>query len=372
MSVLATEPRRERALHHRLLRLLASQIELRMILVIIVVMVGLSLISPYFLTVSNLFNVMDQSVVVGVIALGQTLVILIAGIDLSVGSLVGMTGIVLGLTSLGAGLYVGIAACLGAGALAGLFNGLVIAYGGVAAFVVTLGTMSIGRSMAYVLSNASSITELPPAIANISSGTVAGLPTNFICLIVLYALCWWFLTYAKGGRTLYAIGSNVEAARVAGLSITLWSVLAYVASGVMSAVAAIFLASRVLSIDPIGGAGLELELDRCGGNRRRKPVWRPWLDHRHAGGRVHHGFHPQRAEPAERVALLAGHRHRLDHHCGCTDRAAAESGAGATVSVAGAATASGRRPPAMRRPSEASAPATPRGIRNMKPIRISP
>jgi len=258
MSVLATEPPRERALHHRLLHLLASQIELRMILVIIVVMACLSLISPYFLTVSNLFNVMDQSVVVGLIAIGQTLVILIGGIDLSVGSLVGVTGIVLGLTSMGAGLYVGIAACLAAGALGGLLNGVVITYGGVAAFVVTLGTMSIGRSMAYVLSNASSITELPPGIANIS-GTVDGLPVNFTCLIVLYALGWWFLTYAKGGRTLYAIGSNVEAARVAGLSITLWSVLAYVASGVMSAIAAIFLASRVLSIDPIGGAGLELD-----------------------------------------------------------------------------------------------------------------
>jgi ribose transport system permease protein len=242
-----------------LMRLLANQIELRMILVIIVVMACLSLISPYFLTVSNLFNVMDQSVVVRVIALGQTLVILIGGIDLSVGSLVGMTGIVLGLASMGAGLYAGIAACVAAGALAGLINGAVITYGGVAAFVVTLGTMSIGRSMAYVLSNASSITDLPPAIANISSGSVAGLPVNFICLIVLYALGWWFLTYAKGGRTLYAIGSNVEAARVAGLSIALWSVLAYVASGVMSAVAAIFLASRVLSIDPIGGAGLELD-----------------------------------------------------------------------------------------------------------------
>jgi ribose transport system permease protein len=259
MSVLTTEPGRERALHHRLLRLLASQIELRMILVIIVVMACLSLISPYFLTVSNLFNVMDQSVVVGLIALGQTLVILIGGIDLSVGSLVGMTGIVLGLVCRGPGLYAGIVACLGAGALAGLINGAVITYGGVAAFVVTLGTMSIGRSMAYVLSNASSITELPPAIADISSGNVLGLPVNFVCLIVLYTLCWWFLTYAKGGRTLYAIGSNVEAARVAGLSITLWSVLAYVASGVMSAVAAIFLASRVLSIDPIGGAGLELD-----------------------------------------------------------------------------------------------------------------
>jgi ribose transport system permease protein len=85
------------------------------------------------------------------------------------------------------------------------------------------------------------------------------LPVDFACLLAAYALCWLFLTYAKGGRTLYAIGSNVEAARVAGLSIALWSVLAYVVSGVMSGVAAIFLASRILSIDPIGGSGLELD-----------------------------------------------------------------------------------------------------------------
>jgi ribose transport system permease protein len=247
------EPRRS------LVRLLASQIELRMILLIILVMACLSLISPYFLTVSNLFNVMDQSVVVGMVALGQTLVILIGGIDLSVGSLAGVTGIVLGLVSKQYGLYSGIVAALLAGAAAGMINGLVITYGRVAAFVVTLGMMSIGRSMAYVLSNASSITELPPGIADIAGDTVAGLPVNFLCLVALYALCWWFLTYAKGGRTLYAIGSNVEAARVAGLSIALWSVLAYVTSGVMSAVAAIFLASRVLSIDPIGGVGLELD-----------------------------------------------------------------------------------------------------------------
>ncbi len=267
MSLFTIRPREDtigeqpagKAAPRHLLRLLANQIELRMLLVIIVVMASLSLISPYFLTVSNLFNVMDQSVVVGLIALGQTLVILIGGIDLSVGSLLGMSGIVLGLTSLGGGLYVGIAACLGAGALAGLINGVVITYGGVAAFVVTLGTMSIGRSMAYVLSNASSITSLPPAIAGISSSTVAGLPADFICLLVAYALGWWFLTYSKGGRTLYAIGSNVEAARVAGLSIALWSVLAYVVSGIMSAIAAVFLASRVLSIDPIGGEGLELD-----------------------------------------------------------------------------------------------------------------
>jgi len=243
----------------RLLRLLAPQIELRMLFVVVVVMITLSLVSPYFLTASNLYNVMDQSVVTGMVALGQTLVILIGGIDLSVGSLAGVTGIVLGLMCHVAGLYGGIAACLGAGALAGLINGVIITYGGVAPFVVTLGMMSIARSMAYILSGANSISNLPPELSDISTGTIAGLPVDFACLLVAYALCWLFLTYAKGGRTLYAIGSNVEAARVAGLSITLWSVIAYVVSGVMSGVAAIFLASRILSIDPIGGLGLELD-----------------------------------------------------------------------------------------------------------------
>ncbi|HET7879565.1 MAG TPA: ABC transporter permease [Acetobacteraceae bacterium] len=243
----------------RVLRALANQIELRMLLVVIVVMTVLSLISPYFLTASNLYNVMDQSVVTGMVALGQTLVILIGGIDLSVGALAGVTGIVLGLACHAVGLFGGIAACLCAGAIAGLINGAIVTYGGVAAFVVTLGMMAIARSTAYVLSGASSISDLPAGLADISTGMLAGLPSDFICLLVAYAACWVFLTYAKGGRTLYAIGSNVEAARVAGLSIALWSVFAYVVSGVMSAIAAIFLASRVLSIDPIGGSGLELD-----------------------------------------------------------------------------------------------------------------
>ncbi len=86
-----------------------------------------------------------------------------------------------------------------------------------------------------------------------------GLPLNFALLIAVYLLAWWFLARAKGGRTLYAIGSNVVVARVAGLRVQSWSVLAYVAAGVMSAVSAIFMASRVLSIDPLGGTGLELD-----------------------------------------------------------------------------------------------------------------
>ncbi len=241
------------------LRLLATQIELRMLLLVLLVMLGLSLISPYFFTLNNLLNLMDQSVVVGMVALGQTLVILIGGIDLSVGSLAGLTGIVLGLTFPALGLWGGIAACLAAGLAAGIVNGAVITFGRVAPFVVTLGMMSIARSLAYVLSGANSIGDLPPPLGDLSAGTVLGVPVDFWCLLAAYAACWWFLTYAKGGRTLYAIGSNAEAARMAGLGIRSWSVFAYAVSGVMSAVAAIFLASKVLSIDPIGGQGLELD-----------------------------------------------------------------------------------------------------------------
>jgi ribose transport system permease protein len=252
-------PRSRRALAARALHLLATQIELRMVLLIIVVMAALSRISPYFLTTNNLLNVMDQSVIAGMVALGQTLVILIGGIDLSVGSLTGVSAIVLGLVFPKLGVPIAVLACLASGVALGLINGVIITAGRVAPFVVTLGMMSIGRSLAYVLSGASSIGNIPDSLAALTSDSLFGIPIDFLCLILAYAVAWWFLTYAKGGRTLYAIGSNAEAARIAGLSINLWSITAYVLSGLMSAVAAVFLTSKILSIDPIGGAGEELD-----------------------------------------------------------------------------------------------------------------
>jgi ribose transport system permease protein len=242
-----------------ILKVLATQIEVRMLLLTLAVMLALALISPHFFTVNNLLNTMDQSVVVGMVALGQMLVILIGGIDLSVGSLVGLTGMVLGLSFPSIGLAGAVLACLAMGALAGAVNGVIVTFGRVAPFVVTLGMMSIARSLTYVFSGASSISNIPVALADLSNVAVLGVPLNFILLIAVYMLAWWFLTQAKGGRTLYAIGSNVAAARAAGLGIPLWSVLAYVLSGLMCGVSAIFLASRVLSIDPLSGTGLELD-----------------------------------------------------------------------------------------------------------------
>lgn len=241
------------------LKIFATRIEVRMLLLTLAVMLALALISPYFRTINNMLNTMDQSVVVGMVALGQMLVILIGGIDLSVGSLAGLSGMVLGLSFPSLGLGGAVVACLAMGVLAGAVNGIIATFGRVAPFVVTLGMMSIGRSLTYVISGAASIANIPPALADLSTATVLDVPLNFILLIVVYLLAWWFLTHAKGGRTLYAIGSNVAAARAAGLSIPLWSVLPYVLAGLMSAVSAIFLASRVLSIDPLSGTGLELD-----------------------------------------------------------------------------------------------------------------
>ena len=241
-----------------LLTAAVRHLEVRMLLVLLALGAGLSIVSPYFLTVSNLFNIMDQSVVTGIAAIGQTLVILVAGIDLSVGSLVGVTGVVLGLSLAPFGMVGGIVAALLAGAFAGFINGFIVTKGRIAAFIVTLGMLSIGRSMAYILSNQSSIT-VPMDFGIIASGHVLGLPFNVLALILLYLATWLYLTYTKGGRTLYALGSNAEAARVAGLRVDRYRILAYVVSGVTSAIAAVFLSARVLSIDPIAGTGLELD-----------------------------------------------------------------------------------------------------------------
>jgi ribose transport system permease protein len=252
-----TVPARRPAAMRRLLR--GAQLELRMLGLLALLSLVLSLVSPYFFTLSNILNLMDQSVITGIVAIGQTFVILIAGIDLSVGSLTGATGIILGLCLSDLPLPLAIAVALVAGGLAGFVNGFIITRGRVAAFIVTLGMMSIGRSMAYVLSGANSISQLPDALGDLASSTILGLPTNFVVLVALYAAAWYYLTFTKGGRTIYAIGSNAEAARTAGLRVDFYSILVYVISGALSAVAAVFLAARILSIDPIAATGLELD-----------------------------------------------------------------------------------------------------------------
>lgn len=238
---------------------LGRRLEIRMLGLAIVLAAILSLLSPYFLTTSNLFNILDQSVVIGIVAVGMTFVILTGGIDLSVGSVAGLTGVILGLALREFPIPVAILLAVAAGGVIGLFSGILIAYFGLAAFVVTLGVMAIGRSLCYILSGQQSISDIPDGLQGIVYTDVFGIPTNVIFLVVLYLIAWAYLTRTKGGRTIYAIGSNKEAARAAGLSVLFYSVLPYVVSGALSAVAITFSVAQILSVDPLAGTSWELD-----------------------------------------------------------------------------------------------------------------
>lgn len=234
-------------------------LEVRMLGLAIVLAIILSLLSPHFLTERNIFNILDQSVVVGIVAVGMTFVILTGGIDLSVGAVFGLTGIALALLlkEFAIPTAVVLAVLLGAGI--GLISGILVAVFGLASFVVTLGIMAIGRSLSYILSGQRSISGLPSDLSNIVYSSFLGIPANVLFLFCLYVTAWVYLTYTKGGRTIYAVGSNVQAARAAGLNTRLYSILPFVVSGALAAVAVTFSLAQIMSADPLAGNQLELD-----------------------------------------------------------------------------------------------------------------
>jgi len=242
-----------------LIRRVSRRLELRMLGLALIVFVGLSFASPYFLQTNNLLNLLDQSVVTGIVSIGMTFVILTGGIDLSVGSVLGFTAVLMGLTMPHYGIAAGVAVAVVAGGGIGLFSGFLVARFGLASFVVTLGVMAIGRSLAYICSGQNSISNIPPAINDLVYTSILGVPSNVATLLVLYVLAWLYLTFTKGGRTIYAIGSNAEAARTAGLNVLAFSILPYIVAGALSAVAGVLLSAQVMSIDPLAGTALELD-----------------------------------------------------------------------------------------------------------------
>ena len=150
---------------------IAQRLEVRMLLLALLIAVCLSLLSPYFLTKSNIFNLLDQSVVIGIVAVGMTFVILTGGIDLSVGSVAGLTGIILGLSLQHVPIVPAIGIAVVAGGFIGLISGTLITVFGLAPFVVTLGVMAIGRSLAYIFSGQTAISNIPKACRASSTPT---------------------------------------------------------------------------------------------------------------------------------------------------------------------------------------------------------
>lgn len=241
------------------IRKLTGVLEVRMAGLTLLLAVILSLSSPYFLTSNNLFNLLDQSVVIGIVAIGMTFVILTGGIDLSVGSVAGLTGVILGLALREMPMPLAIMTAIMAGGAIGAVSGILISVFRLAAFVVTLGMMSIARSLAYVFSGQRSISDIPDELSNLVYTNIGGLQMNVIILLVLYVCAWYYLSRTRGGRTIYAVGSNTEAARISGLNVQFYTILPYVISGALAAVASTLIAAQILSIDPLGGNLLELD-----------------------------------------------------------------------------------------------------------------
>ncbi|MBN2288608.1 MAG: ABC transporter permease [Candidatus Glassbacteria bacterium] len=224
----------------------------------------LSILSPYFLTLENLFAIGLQMSVIAIMAIGQMMIIIAAGIDLSVGSVLALSGVVC--TSLLAGgvpVASALSAGIGVGVLCGLLNGVLVSRGRIPPFIATLGTMGMARGAALIISGGAGIQllELPGAFTFLGGGRLFSVvPVPVIITVVLALAGHGILKYTRMGRYTYAIGSNREAVRLSGVNIHRYLTMIYTFCGLLCGLAGVILASRLRSGQPTAGTGWELDV----------------------------------------------------------------------------------------------------------------
>jgi ribose transport system permease protein len=230
-------------------------------LVVLVILFGaLALASTNFLTLDNLGNLGRQWAVFAVVPIGELLVILTKGIDLSVGSVIGLTGAVAAqLLVAGAGVPLAVLCAVAAGAVVGVINGLLVAYAKLPPFIVTLGMMGAARGLVLVITDANTIQPLPDSFAAVANGTVGGVPNLLLIALVVLLLVAFLLRRTVFGRYVYAVGSNAESARLSGVPVARVLVTVYALSGLLAGVGGVLLASRLNAGVPTMGEGNELD-----------------------------------------------------------------------------------------------------------------
>jgi ribose transport system permease protein len=231
-----------------------------LILILALLFIALSITSKSFLTVSNLSNLVRQTSIIGIVAIGMTFVIISAGIDLSVGSVVGFSGVFAGiLMNRGVGILPSIILAIAVGTLIGLINGIVIFDGKVPAFIATLGAMTVVRGIIMLISGARMIAGLPKDFTRFAQLDFLGIPSLFLVWLIIIAAAIFILKRTRFGRNVYAIGSNEEAARLSGINIRINIYRIYAFCSFTAAVAGILMTSRLGNGIPTGGMGYELD-----------------------------------------------------------------------------------------------------------------
>ncbi|MBN6074237.1 ABC transporter permease [Aggregatibacter actinomycetemcomitans] len=248
-------------------------------LVLFFMILGMSFTSEAFLSTNNIFNILLQVSVICVISVGMTYVILTGGIDLSVGSIVALSAVCLGLfTHWGIALLgenptepmlsivvmVSVLGSIGVGALCGYVNGVIIVYGKVTSFITTLGMMGIARGLALTLSNGKTIYNFPEALRFFGNGRLNitdgfGIPIPVIIALIVVLISFYILTQTVFGRQVYALGGNREAVRLSGINVNKLEIKTYVINGALAAIGAVILVGRLNAAQPIAGTGYELD-----------------------------------------------------------------------------------------------------------------
>jgi rhamnose transport system permease protein len=243
------------------LRRLKFSREVVLLGVLIVLMIVMSLLSPLFFTVGNLLNTSRFFVEVGLMALGMTLIIITGGIDLSVGSNLGLASVAIGF-SYAAGVPLPLAILLGlaAGTPPGLFNGLFITLLDLHPLVVTLGTFALFQGLAYGATGAEAVSNFPDWFAYFGQAYLGPVPGQLFIFVVAVAVVWVILSRTRFGRYVYAIGNNEEAARFSGVPIRKVKLALYAGIGLLVGMAAVIYTSRVSTARGDSGLGLELDV----------------------------------------------------------------------------------------------------------------
>ncbi|MCL1993595.1 MAG: ABC transporter permease [Spirochaetes bacterium] len=235
---------------------------LSVLLSLLLLCIVLSILSPHFLTVTNLVNVAGQASINAIISIGMFLVIMTGGIDLSVGSVLALSTMFMGFFAITLNMnpFLALILCLAIGTMLGLLNGLMLTKLRLPhPFISTMGMRQMARAVALVVTGTMPVHGFAPPILFLGNTTIGRMPISFILVIVLYVLMFIFLTRTRTGRHIYAVGGNKEASRLSGINVDNTLNLVYAMSGFFAALAGIVLVGRVNAAFPL--AGIDIETD---------------------------------------------------------------------------------------------------------------
>lgn len=239
-------------------------LEQKSLIALLVLIAVVSSMSPNFFTINNLFNILQQTSVNAIMAVGMTLVILTSGIDLSVGSLLALTGaIAASMVGLEINAVAAVAAALALGAIVGAGTGVIVAKGKVQAFIATLVMMLLLRGVTMVYTNGSPIntgfTDVADAFGWFGIGRPLGVPTPIWIMAIVFIAAWYMLHHTRLGRYIYALGGNEAATRLSGINIDRVKIIVYSLCGLLAALAGVIEVARLSSAQPTAGTGYELD-----------------------------------------------------------------------------------------------------------------